>query len=131
MTSPYKRRRPALLRNLWVYRQLVAAAVVLGVMLWFILINGTAVSVAFPFGLGKIQSTAGPFDPAERRGRLLADRADRGDLPGDPDGSGAPAAVTLGTTTTTPLPAIPDDRPPTDYAAKTTEGFSGTPWSSH
>lgn len=128
MTSPYKRRRPALLRNAWVYRQLIAAAVTLGVMLWFILINNTTVSVAFPFGLGKIESTlgllillsaaAGSLFTVLVGGIVLATRKFR--RPG-------------GRTTDDDLDpsAIPDDRPPTDYAAKTTEGFSGTPWSSH
>ena len=128
MATPYKRRRPALLRNLWVYRQLVAAAVVLGVMLWFILINGSAVAVAFPFGLGKLESTlgllillsaaAGSLATVLVGGIVMATRRYR--RPGGryPSRDDDPEA-------------IPDDRPPTDYAAKTTEGFTGAPWSSH
>src|SRR3954463_13333844 len=60
MASPYyKRRRRSLVRNLWVYRRLVAVAVVLGLMLWFVLTNNERVTIAFPFGLGSFQSTTG------------------------------------------------------------------------
>jgi uncharacterized integral membrane protein len=117
MSSPYKRRRPALLRNLWVYRYLIAAACVLGVMLWFVLINNTAVEVVFPFGLGTIKSrlgivillaaAAGGLATALLTTLVLAVRRLRGgqpraDVEGDP---------------------LPDDRPPADYASKATEGF--------
>ena len=58
--SPYyKRRRRSLVRNLWVYRRLVALAIVLGLMLWFVLTNNERVSIGFPFGLGTFQSTTG------------------------------------------------------------------------
>src|SRR5580704_17460212 len=57
--SPYKRRRPSLIRNFWVYRRLIALAMVLGVLLWFMLINNTDVTVSFPFHLATIQSTVG------------------------------------------------------------------------
>ncbi len=127
MASPYKRRRPALLRNVWVYRQLIAAAVVLGVLLWFILINGTPVSVAFPFGLGEIKSTlgllmllsaaAGAIATILVGGIVLATRRLR--RPGGRRDEDEGPSV------------LPDDRPPTDYAARTTEGFSGPNWSSH
>lgn len=117
MTSPYKRRRPALLLNLWIYRYLIAAAVVLGVMLWFILINNTAVTVVFPFRLGTIQSTLGIVI-------LLAAAA----------GGLATALVTTLVLALRRLRAgparaelddepLPDDRPPADYASKVTEGF--------
>src|SRR5437016_3871078 len=59
MSSPYKGRRPSFLRNLWVYRRLVALAAVLGVILWFVLINRDPVTVWFPFRLGQISSTSG------------------------------------------------------------------------
>ena len=36
MASPYKRRRPSLVRNFWVYRRVVGLAMALGLMLWFI-----------------------------------------------------------------------------------------------
>ena len=59
MASPYKRRRPSIVRNFWVYRRLVGLAMVLGLMLWFIWANDAAVTVAFPFGLGTLESTTG------------------------------------------------------------------------
>lgn len=126
MASPYKRRKRSLVRNLWVYRRLVALAVVLGLMLWFVLTNNERVTIAFPFGLGSFQSTTGlvillsamvgslatalalTLIWALRRGRL-----DREDEPERPS--------------RTP---IDDDLPPPDYAAKTGDGLSREgPWS--
>ncbi len=57
--SPYKRRRPSLVRNFWVYRRLIGLALVLGIMLWFIWANNASVTVSFPFGLGSLTSTTG------------------------------------------------------------------------
>jgi uncharacterized integral membrane protein len=116
--SPYKRRRPSLIRNFWVYRRLIALAMALGVLLWFMLINNTDVTVTFPFRLATIQSTVGTvilisalvgsFVTALVMTMLRAWRVyrDSGARPYDDDLSDAP-----------------DDRPPADYAAKTTEGF--------
>src|SRR3954463_13079334 len=59
MAYQYKRRRPSIIRNFWVYRRLIGAAVLLGLMLWFIWANGTAVTVEFPFRLGPLKSTGG------------------------------------------------------------------------
>src|SRR5262249_61230914 len=59
MPYQYKRRRPSIIRNFWVYRRLIGTAVLLGLMLWFIWANGDPVTVAFPFGLGKLSSTTG------------------------------------------------------------------------
>ncbi len=59
MASPYKRRRPSLLLNFWVYRRVVLVALMLGLLLWFIWANNGAVTVAFPFGLGHVSSTTG------------------------------------------------------------------------
>src|SRR5262245_32008692 len=59
MPYQYKRRRPSIIRNFWVYRRLIGQAVLLGLMLWFIWANGDPVTVAFPFGLGKLSSTTG------------------------------------------------------------------------
>ena len=125
MTSPYKRRRPALLRNLWVYRYLIASSFLIGVILWFIVINNTPVPVTFPFRLGTIQSTAGVLI-------LLSAVA----------GASAMALITgLGMAVrhlrrpgmrrpdVDDDPALPDDRPPTDYASRASEGFSDAPWS--
>lgn len=125
MISPYKRRRSSsLIRNLWIYRRLVAAAIVLGVMLWFIVINHVAVTVRFPFGIGQWPTSSGI---AILLGALA--------------GSVATALVMTVVLTVRRLRsggaegimenpgALPDDRPPSDYASKTTEGFSDAPWS--
>jgi uncharacterized integral membrane protein len=112
--SPYKRRRPVLIRNLWVYRRLVGLAIVLGILLWFMVINNAEVSVVFPFRLGTFTSTIGivilisvltgsaftaVLMTALRALRLYRDKAQSGETD------------------------LPDDRPPADYAAKTGEGF--------
>jgi uncharacterized integral membrane protein len=49
---------PKMLRNLWVYRRLLALAVLLGVALYFVLSNNEEVKVSFPI-LGTIVSTSG------------------------------------------------------------------------
>ena len=59
MAYEYKRRRPSIIRNFWVYRRLIGTAILLGLMLWFIWANHEQVTVAFPFGLGKLTSTTG------------------------------------------------------------------------
>ncbi len=59
MAYEYKRRRPSIIRNFWVYRRLIGTAVVLGVMLWFIMVNHEQVTVHFPFGFGTLTSTSG------------------------------------------------------------------------
>ena len=61
MKSPYPKRRraPSIVRNFWIYRRLVAAAFVLGMILWFVWVNGSPVTVSFPFRLGSLNSTAG------------------------------------------------------------------------
>jgi uncharacterized integral membrane protein len=116
--SPYKRRRPSLIRSFWVYRRLVALAIVLGVLLWFMLINSSEVTVSFPFRLATIKSTVGMVILISalvgslvtalvmtlvRAWRTYRDVSTHppGDQPSD----------------------LPDDRPPADYAAKTSEGF--------
>ncbi len=132
--SPYyKRRRHSLVRNLWVYRRLVALAVVLGLILWFVLTNNERVSIAFPFGLGNFQSTTGLvillsalvgslatglaltiYWAIRTRGRLGGDD-DAGDLPG----------------VSKPRPDLLDDLPPPNYASQTGEGLNrdrGEPW---
>jgi uncharacterized integral membrane protein len=127
MAPPYKRRKPELLRNFWVYRYLIASAFFLGVMLWFILINNTAVVVTFPFRLGKMESSAGVLILLSAlAGSIITVllmtlgialhrlRRSRGPA----SGSGEDG-----------LDELPDERPPTDYAARTTEGFTDAPWS--
>lgn len=124
MTSPYKRRRPSIVRNFWVYRRLIVLAMVLGLTLWFIWANNAPVTVAFPFGLGSLSSSLGlvillsaligalvtaltiTLVSTVKRRPWLKPRA------GDDE-----------------MSEIPDDRPPTDYAAKATEGFPDRSWS--
>ena len=125
MPAPYKRRRSAgFIRNLWIYRRLVAAAFVLGLTLWFIMMNNTAVEVRFPFGFGPWNTTSGvaillgavagsiltalvvTIVLTMKRFRHSSDRSD------DADSS-----------------EIPEDRPPSDYASKTKEGFPDSNWS--
>ncbi len=124
MASPYKRRRSAsLIRNLWVYRRLVLAAILAGFTLWFILVNGQPIEVRFPFGFGPLNTSSG-------MAILL--------------GAGAGSVVTLLITTIvmtmrkmrhgqggeldTDPSAIPEDRPPSDYASKAKDGFPGSDW---
>lgn len=123
MGTPY-RRRPSPVRTLWTYRYLFAAAFVLGVLLWFVLINNDPVIVSFPFGLGRLESRSGILIllsslVGAMAGALgvgvgltvhrLKSRASNAD-----DGDQA---------------ILPDDRPPTDYASKAPEGFDQARWS--
>lgn len=125
--SPYKRRRTrGLIRNLWVYRRLVLAAIVLGLVLWFILINNTPVVVVFPFRLGQVQTSsgvaillgavAGSIVTALAGGVVFALRR-FGKDGSHPNGNGGGGVA-----------KVPDEKPPSDYAAKTGEGFSDAPW---
>ena len=124
MPYEYKRRRPSIIRNFWVYRRLIGTAILLGLMLWFIWANDDPVTVAFPFGLGKLTSTTGIVillsalvgsvvtilvTTVVFAAAAAAERADpaRPAQPGRPDRR--PAAA--------------------DYAAKTTEGFPNAHWS--
>lgn len=127
MAYQYKRRRPSILRNFWVYRRLIGSAVLLGLMLWFIWANDAPVTVAFPFRLGHLNSSLGVVILLSALvGSLLtflvmtvvtATRRLRGGSPP----SGGPAELPE---------AQAEDRPPPDYAAKTTEGFPGARWTS-
>jgi uncharacterized integral membrane protein len=123
MTSPYKRRRPSILRNFWVYRRLVLVALVLGLLLWFIWANNQKVTVAFPFRLGEVTSSVGVIILASASvGSVatllvttlyLAIRARRASRAADIEDKGRPD----------------DELPPPDYAARTGEGLSGSRWS--
>jgi uncharacterized integral membrane protein len=116
MASPYKRRRPSIVRNFWVYRRLVGLALVLGLMLWFIWANNSAVTVAFPFRLGKLESTlglvillsalVGSIATALTMTLVYAWRRvhSSGSPPHDDE-----------------IAPLPDDRPPAGYAAKASE----------
>ena len=123
MTSPYKRRRPSLVKNLWVYRRLVGLAMVLGLLLWFIWANNAPVIVQFPFSLGTLQSTTGlvillsMLVGSVVTGvamtlfftiRQLQIGADKG--ADDPDHP------------------LPDDRPPAGYAAEASKAPADDPW---
>lgn len=123
MAYQYKRRRPSIIRNFWVYRRLIGVAALLGLMLWFIWANDAAVTVAFPFGMGAYQSTLGVIILLSALfGSLLtvlamtvffALRKMRGEhAPADP----------------VEARDHDDDRPPPDYASKTEEGFRNNPW---
>jgi uncharacterized integral membrane protein len=130
MPYEYKRRRPSIIRNFWLYRHLIGTAVLLGLMLWFIWANNAQVTVAFPFGLGALTSTTGvvillsamvgsvatilvtTVVIAVRRVRRTQSLQDQ------PSSHEQPKPTSL-----------PADRPPRDYAAKTTEGFSNATWS--
>jgi len=122
MASPYKRRRPSLVRNLWIYRKLIVLAMVLGLMLWFIWANNAAVTVEFPFGLGSWSSTVGLVSLLSALAgavvtalamavavtfRRIQHSRDEGDDSAN----------------------LVEERPPADYAAKTPEGFTGSKWS--
>jgi uncharacterized integral membrane protein len=129
MASPYyKRRKRSLIRNLWVYRRLVALAVVVGLLLWFVLTNNERVTIAFPFGMGNFQSTTGlvillsamtgSFLTALTMTLLWALRKARQDRDETPE---TPSSV---------RPVKDDDLPPPDYAAKTGDGITReAPWS--
>lgn len=123
MAYQYKRRRPSIIRNFWVYRRLIGTAALLGLMLWFIWANDAAVTVAFPFRLGTYQSRLGIVILLSALcGSLLtvlgmtvffALRKMRGGhAPADP----------------AEVRDLDEDRPPSDYASKTEEGFRNNPW---
>ena len=122
MTSPYKRRRPMLIRTAWEHRKLIALAIVLGVMLWFIASNWEKVTITLPFWLGT-------FETRSAVAILL------GALAGS-----IVTALTIAVVWTTrrrksapeeeekPTTALSDELPPPDYASKAKEGFPGAPW---
>jgi uncharacterized integral membrane protein len=123
MAYQYKRRRPSIIRNFWVYRRLIGSAVLLGLMLWFIWANGAPVRVALPFRLGEFESTVGVIILMSALcGSLVtilvmtvffALRRIRGPQnPPDPQAA----------------KPLDEDRPPPDYAAKTEEGFPNSGW---
>ncbi len=124
MALTYKRRRPSIVRNFWIYRYLVALAMVLGLMLWFIWANNAPATVAFPFGLGKFESTiglvillsslVGSVATALVLTLIYAIRLRQPSAPRESPGG---------------PPELPEDRPPSDYASKTTEGFPESHWS--
>lgn len=123
MAYQYKRRRPSIIRNFWVYRWLIGTAVLLGLMLWFIWVNHAVVTVSFPFGLGAYQSSVGVIILLSALcGSLLtflgmtvffALRKMRGHH---------------GPADSVERRESDDDRPPPDYASKTDDGFPNSGW---
>lgn len=125
-SQPYKRRRPSMVRNFWIYRRLVGLAMLLGLTLWFVLTNNATVTVFFPFGLGSLASTtgmvillsmlAGSAATALAGTILIALRR---------PGAFGPAGRSE--------PDLPDpisgvELPPADYAAKTPDGLANDRW---
>lgn len=129
MSTPYRRRRPALLRNFWAYRYLIVVGLIVGVLGWFCWSNGETVTVRLPFGLGTMQNPlgvvillsalVGAVTAALAMGVFLAiRRLGSTREKADAEDAGNSASV-----------RDPEERPPTDYASKTGEGFSDAPWS--
>jgi uncharacterized integral membrane protein len=118
MASPYKGRRPSLLRNLWVYRRLILLAIVLGVLLWFMIINSTPVTVIFPFKLATITSTTGMVILLSAMVGSLVTALVMTVLRAFKSHRGEPTTWDEGGES-----ELPDDRPPADYGAKAREGF--------
>lgn len=124
MNTPIDRNKPSYwLSTLWTSRRLILAAIVLGILLWFILANSQLVTIHFPFGLGRPTASIGLIV-------LLSAAA----------GSGLTMLLMTflkameryrppARTHSEPRQHIPDIRPPADYAARTPEGFSDAPWS--
>lgn len=124
-STPYKRRKPRILKNLWIYRRLVGLAFVVGIVLWFMLANKTSVEITFPFGLGKVASTTGVLILASALAGSVATflvmtvlhALRRRDWSADPQ-----PADDVG-------PEKPDlDRPPPDYASRAEEGIVNPKW---
>ena len=124
MPYQYRRRRPSIIRNFWVYRRLIGTAILLGLILWFIWANNAKVVVAFPFGVANVESTTGIVILVSALvGSVMTilattvvfalRRLRGGPAPQDPPNPTDAAG----------------DRPPPDYAAKTTEGFPNAHWS--
>ena len=123
MTSPYKRRRPSIVWNFWVYRRIIGLAIVLGLMLWFIWANDATVTVAFPFGLRSRTSTTGwviltsalvgSVATALTMTLVYTWRRVQTGRPRSADDEYTP---------------LPDDRPPSDYAAKSSDGPPDSNW---
>jgi uncharacterized integral membrane protein len=121
MASPYKRRRPSIVRNFWVYRRVVGLAMVLGLMLWFIWANNARVTVAFPFGLGTLNSTTGLVILLSALvGSVITALAMTLVI--------ALRKVQYPTRTADDDNPLPDDRPPADYAAKAAEAPPDDRW---
>ncbi|WP_422926197.1 lipopolysaccharide assembly protein LapA domain-containing protein [Singulisphaera sp. PoT] len=130
MKSPYKGRRPSIVKNFWIYRKLVALAMVLGMMLWFVWANNAPVTVAFPFGLGNFSSSLGLIillsalvgAVVSALTLTLIHTLKRRRNPGQ-------QPTWEGTRANDRSADLNEERPPSDYAAKTSDGFSDSHWS--
>jgi len=130
MPYEYKRRRPSIIRNFWVYRRLIGTAILLGLMLWFIWANGDPVTVAFPFGLGKLSSTVGVVILLSALVGSLATILVTTVVIAIKRIRRAQTSHDQHTSQDRPIPTnLQADRPPPDYAAKTMEGFPNADWS--
>jgi uncharacterized integral membrane protein len=124
MPYQYKRLRPSIIRNLWVYRRLVGSAILLGLMLWFIWANDAPVTVAFPFRLGHLNSSLGVVILLSAIfGSLLTLLIMTVVLAARRIRSSQTSSDAHNTK------ELAEDRPPPDYAVKTADGFPGAPWS--
>lgn len=119
-------------RTFWAYRHLIATACILGVTLWFITANQQPVSVTFPFGLGQMNTSVGlAFLFGMLFGvvvTLLIVTVVWTLRKGKAGAASASARPTVPEPDPSPATVWPDDRPPSDYAARTGEGISGTNW---
>jgi len=123
MAYQYKRRRPSIIRNFWVYRRLIGTAVLMGLMLWFIWANDAQVKVAFPFGMATYESSLGIVILLSALcGSLLTVLGMTVFFALRKIRAGHPPAETP------EADDADDDRPPTDYAAKTEEGIRNSRW---
>ncbi|MFI5460187.1 MAG: DUF1049 domain-containing protein [Isosphaerales bacterium] len=130
MPYEYKRRKPSIIRNFWVYRRLIGTAILLGMMLWFIWANSEVVTVAFPFGLGKLKSTLGVVMLLTALVSSVATILVTTIIIAVKRVRRAQTSHDQPTSQDQPKPTnLPADRPPPDYAAKTMEGFSNADWS--
>lgn len=113
-----------MIHHFWVYRRLIGSLLLLAILVWFIWANNTAVTVAFPFRLGHLNSSLGVvillsavFGSVVTFLIMTVVMAVR--------------KIRQAQSSTEPHAneEVADDRPPPDYAAKTPEGFSGSRWS--
>jgi uncharacterized integral membrane protein len=126
-------------RTFWDSRYWIGASFVLGVTLWFIAANRQPVTVTFPFGLGQIQTLAGlaillgvlfgSMITLLILGMLWTSSRKKTPARSAP----APASTQRAPESSSkPAEAASDDwldeLPPSDYAARTGEGFSDKRW---
>ena len=57
VASRYTRKRPSVIRTLWINRWLLAFGFLALCLIWFIWSNNAEVTITFPLGLGVVEST--------------------------------------------------------------------------